>query len=122
MAQLMSVPIHEAAEALAPLLSAGGDAAVRELAGKAGSGLSDAAMHLIGKIRPFLKSPTPDVAEVGQALQAGLADGAVSPRDIEALVSMQNSGRGSVSIRVGNVKAGRDVKIGNTVHERNHEG
>jgi hypothetical protein len=122
MAQPMSVPIQEAAEALAPLLSAGADAAVRELAGKAGSGLSDAAVRLIGKIRPLLKSSAPDVAEIEQALRAGLADGIVSSLDIEALVSMQSSGRDSLSIRVGNVKAGHDVNIGNTVHERNHEG
>jgi len=117
----MSVPIQEAAEALAPLLSTGADAAVRELAAKAGSGLSDAAIRLIDKVRPLLKSPAPDVAEVERALRAGLADGDISPFDVEALVSMQSSGRDSLSIRVGDITADT-VNIGNTVHERNHEG
>ncbi len=117
----MSVPIQEAAEALAPLIAVGADTAARELAGRAGSGLSDAAIRLIGKVRPFLKSPAPDVAEVERALRAGLVEGAISPFDVEALVSMQSSGRDSLNIRTGNVEAGNDVNIGNTVHERNHE-
>lgn len=118
----MSVPIHEAAEALAPFLTTGADSAMRELAGRAGSGLSRAAIRLIGKIQPLLTGSAPEVSEIEQALRAGLAEGAVSPLEVEAIVSMQNSGRDSLSIKVGDVEAGGNVNIGNTVHMRDHDG
>ena len=104
----MSVPIQEAAEALVPLLSTGADVAVRELAGQAGSKVSRAALRLIEKIRGSLKSPAPDLAEVEEALQKGLASGIVSASEIQAFVSLQGSGRDTW-----NISAGRDVNIKN---------
>lgn len=117
----MSVPIQEAAEALSPFLSEGVDAAVRDLGAQTGSRFSSAALSLIDKLRNLLKGPTPDVAEVEQALRKGLADGVVSPAEIRGLVSMQNSGHDSWSISVGGDIKGRNVNIGNTFYEGDHE-
>jgi hypothetical protein len=112
----MSVPIQEAAEALVPLLSAGGDVAARELGRQAGSGFSRAVGRLVGKLRGSLKEPAPDVAQVEEALRKGLADGTIAVEDIQAVVALQASGRDSWNLGGSDISAGRDVNIGTSLH------
>ena len=104
----MSAPVQEAAQALAPLLSNGADVAARELAGQAGSAFARAALQLISKLRSSLKSTEPDQAEIEDALRTGLAESKIADTEVMALVTTFRAGRDQW-----NVKAGRDVNIGN---------
>lgn len=103
----MTVPIHEAAEALTPLLAAGLDDAAGEVAGQG-------ALRLIDKLRTKLGGSKPEVAEVEDALRVGLADGTISAEEVQAFLAVQSSGRDSWT--VGKVEAGRDANVGNTFH------
>ena len=101
----MTVPIQEAAEALAPLLAAGLDDAAGEVVGQG-------AMRLFDKVRGALKKSNPGVAEVEEVLRTGLADGTISADEVRGFLAAQRSGRDSWT--VGNVEAGRDANVGNT--------
>jgi len=83
----MTVPIHEAAEVLTPLLSTGADVASRELASQAGSGFAKAALSVIDKLRGKAREPNPGVHEIEDALEAGLAAGAVTEAELRSLVT-----------------------------------
>lgn len=83
----MSVPVQEAAQALAPLLSAGVDAASRELAGETGSSFAKAALQVIGTLRGSARKPKPEVKDIEDSLRAGLADGTVTGAQVQTLVT-----------------------------------
>ena len=100
----MSVPVQEAAEALAPFLAAGGDAAMREIAKQTGTAAHKAAVRVIKAIRGSLKGGSPCPEEIENALRAGLADGTVDEAEIRTLAASINvSGD---TIQIGKVEGG----------------
>ncbi len=108
----MSVPIQEAAEALLPLLSTGGDAALRQLAQGAGKTVAEAASRLVERIRRSLGSGKPGLGEVEGALRSGLDDGSLDEADVRILASVVSIGGDQVNVR-------GSVTIGGSVYSRN---
>jgi hypothetical protein len=108
----MVIPVQEAAAALLPLLSAGGEAALGRLAKQAGETVAEAASRLAQKLRRSIRHDDPDLAEVEAALRSGLADGSLTESDVRIVASV-------TSIAGDQTSVGGNVTIGGSVYSRN---
>lgn len=106
--------IHDAAEAIVPLLSAGAGAAAHGIAEQAGSRLTDAAGAVIQKVRRRLPGGRPNVGQVEDVLRAALEEGELSRQDLNMVVSSLSIGRDDRSMR-----AGKNIYYGNTIDVEN---
>jgi hypothetical protein len=114
----MNDVISVAADALLPILAAGGGAVASGAANEAGTELYKAATSVIAKIVNLVRGiGKPDLSktEVMSAIRAALDDGSLTMTEIDRLCSAY---RTSPDYYVGSVKAD-NVFIGNSIHELN---
>lgn len=97
----MSVPVQDAAEALVPFFAAGADAALGELARKAGSSLSETALHALERIRARFSGQEVNAAGVETALADALADGSLSDDDIGRIAELKSVIHKTYALQVG---------------------
>jgi hypothetical protein len=96
MGGVMSDVIGIAADALVPILAAGGGAVATGAAGEAGSELYKAAASVIAKIGRRLHGRKTTKAEVAEALQSAIDDGDLTVDEVKRLcLAYRGSGSGS---------------------------
>lgn len=101
----MSDVISVAADALLPILVAGGGAVATGAAGEAGSELYKTAMSVLAKIGKRLRGGRVGKAEVASALQGALDDGELAMAEVERLCAAYRGSGNTVNNFVGKVDA-----------------
>jgi hypothetical protein len=103
--RVMSDVISVAADALLPILAAGGGAVATGAAGEAGSELYQAATSVLAKIGKRMRGGRVSKAEVVSALQSTLQDGELTMPEVERLCAAYRGSGSAVNNFVGEVKA-----------------
>lgn len=83
--------VHEAADAVVPLLSAGAGAAVRDAVERGGARLSEAASKFLVKLSQRLAGAHAGASDVELALRAALAEHELSEADLRAMVALRQA-------------------------------
>lgn len=96
--------VHEAAEAVVPLLSAGVGAATSDMASRAGRKLSETTIAVLGKLRGRLGSGPADRRSIRAHIAAALANGEISESDLRALLRDSGPVNQSQTVVQGDVK------------------
>jgi hypothetical protein len=107
----MADPALEVAQALAPLLAAGADGALEEVAHQAGAGAADAVRRMIDRIHKRT-AEDPGEEQTATALRDALEDGQLTEAELlEALKALRTIRVGD-SYRVrGNAYVGNTIKV-----------
>ena len=108
----MSDPVAEAAQVLVPLLSAGADVALGQIARQAGEDVAATVRRVLGKLRHALGAEEVGEEKVAAVLRAEVEAGSLTEADIQEVTRVIGSGWDNHGVQI---QAGKNVYICNEI-------